>query len=57
MQLNFVDKLTKLGYYTHVRETGIKQEVPAIMTGTSLLPFYSADTTTKLVRALSIMQR
>ena len=34
-----------------------KQEIPTIMTGTSLLPFYSAGTTTKLARALLILQR
>lgn len=30
-----------------------KQEVPVVMTETSLIPFYSADATTKLARALS----
>lgn len=30
-----------------------KQEIPITMTGISLLPFYSADATTKLARALS----
>ena len=41
------------GAYTHKRNRHKKQEIPAKVTGTSLLPFYSADTTTELVRALS----
>ena len=36
---------------------GIKTRNPGVMTGTSLLPFYSADATTMLARALLVLQR
>lgn len=43
---------------TSTADTGIKkQEIPVVMTGISLLPFYSADATTMLARALLILQR
>ena len=39
------------------RQSGYqKQEIPAVTTEISLLPFYSADATTKLARALLFLQ-
>lgn len=41
----------------HSRYRYKKQEIPVVMTGISLLPFYSADATTMLARALLTLQR
>lgn len=40
-----------------VAKIGLKQEISAVTTETSLLPFYSADATTMLARTLLVLQR